>query len=435
MMRPPDAADVAAKAEALEVWIADRGKLVFRQPMLASLALYLDLIPVVDARLPTAATDGRAIYVNPYFLRTLSADERVFLLGHEVWHNALLHHTRQQGREGERWNLATDHEINHLLIESGLVMPVDGILFEEQRGQNAEAVYAWLEHAQQSELLLNGVGRGPRADVHLGPNGAVGIETDPANNTDPAADTDEANESDGRLFGPIADKVDAAFPGRADRRAAGDWPARIVAIAQQHRGIAGMLPGALSRLVEEVVAPKVPWQTLLREFVARATGGEVRWVPPSRRHVHRGLYLPSRRGARLSLAVAIDTSGSTAPDLPQFASELIGILSAFGRFEVRVICCDCEIHSDIVYTDANPPKLQDFVFEGAGGTDFLPVFERLALEPPTALVFLTDGWGLAPNEPPSYPVLWALTAYGEQPAIWGRKVELAPSPDTADVVY
>ena len=49
-----------------------------------------------------------------------------------------------------------------------------------------------------------------------------------------------------------------------------------------------------------------------------------------------------------------------------------------------------------------------------------PVFERLALEPPTASLFLTDGFGEAPAEVPAYPVLWVLTADGERPAPPGR---------------
>ncbi|MFC4976714.1 hypothetical protein ACFPTY_19975 [Halomonas beimenensis] len=36
------------------------------------------------------------------------------------------------------------------------------------------------------------------------------------------------------------------------------------------------------------------------------------WLPPSRRHIHRGLYLPSRYGSHLELTVALDNSGSCA---------------------------------------------------------------------------------------------------------------------------
>jgi len=406
--------DLAAKAEAFDTWTADRGRLVFRHPMLASIALHLELVPVVDERLPTASTDGRAIYVNPYFLRTLAEAERVFLLAHEVWHNALLHFSRQQGRDHDRWNLATDHEINHLLVDSGMEMPPDGVLFDELAGRSAEEVYEALESFEYAEAEP----RGAQADVHLGPDGAVGrCESGRASSSD-----------DSTVFGPIAGKVDQAYPGRLDSDAMGDWPARIVAIAQQHAGLAGRMPGALERLANEIRSPTVPWQTVLRDFVTRANGGTVQWIPPARRHVHRGLYLPSRRTTVLQLAVAIDTSGSTLGYVGRFLSELRGILAAFGRHEVRLLLCDAEVHADRRFSDRDPPVLDWNDLGGGGGTDFRPVFGVLSAEPPTALVYLTDGFGDAPAEGPTYPVLWTLTPNGVRPAPWGRMVALSSEP-------
>lgn len=50
---------------------------------------------------------------------------------------------------------------------------------------------------------------------------------------------------------------------------------------------------------------------------------------------------------------------------------------------------------------------------GGGGTDFRPFFRHVAaeLEPlaATILVYLTDGEGTFPEQPPSSPALWIVT--------------------------
>ena len=64
---------------------------------------------------------------------------------------------------------------------------------------------------------------------------------------------------------------------------------------------------------------------------------------------------------------------------------------------------------------------------GHGGTDFRPPFDYLAGHPeiePSCLIYITDGCGTAPEHPPSYPVLWLLTADGEPPAPWGTELRL-----------
>lgn len=45
--------------------------------------------------------------------------------------------------------------------------------------------------------------------------------------------------------------------------------------------------------------------------------------------------------------------------------------------------------------------------KGGGGTDFRPLFDRLAeeSEPPAGVVYRTDLAGSFPDEPPQYPVI------------------------------
>src|SRR5215469_14159300 len=64
-------------------------QLRLRSPFFATLALFARILP--SQNYPTAATDGRDIFINPQFWRGLTSAERLGLLAHEVLHAALLH--------------------------------------------------------------------------------------------------------------------------------------------------------------------------------------------------------------------------------------------------------------------------------------------------------------------------------------------------------
>lgn len=397
---PAPRADATHEATLREVarqaFASDRARFVFTHPYLATLALYLAIVPVVDERVPTAATDGASIFVNPYWVVGLEPADRAFVLAHEVWHVAFLHFDRGRDRDERRWNVAADHEVNDFLRRAGLTMPEGAVWFESRSGCAAEEVYDRLPRSHRPFPWLE-------RDVHL-----------------PVSGTDPRSAASASRFGPIAGRRDPAFSPRPLADAAELWRDRLVV----HRGLlAGHLPGAVQARVDAIAKPAVCWREVLRDAVVQASSGRFRWLPPSRRHVHRGLYLPSRRDDLLRIAIAVDTSGSTLNEWPLFRGAIEGILAAFGRYEVRLLQCDAAVCSDVTH-DESRPLPEQLAFSGGGGTDFTPVFEALADDPPAAVVFLTDGMGPAPHEAPPYPVLWCLTAGGVAPAPWGREVSL-----------
>ena len=387
-MTAPDAADQAAKLVARQTWERDRASLLIQQPFIALLAMHLDIVPLVDARLPTAATDGEPILVNPYFLQRLTEEERIFVLAHEVWHCALQHFARTGLRDLELWNVAVDHEVNAMLRSQQLVMPADAVYFAKWEGKNAEFVYAALDGQPPPP-------RGHLADVH-----------------------DEVEDP------PQDGKQDPDFGLAVATDVARRWPARVVAVAQQIERQHGDLPDAIAQLVRSLVRPAVAWQEVLRQFVTQTYGGSRTWLPPNRRHIHQGLYLPSRRDTRVELGLGIDSSASVTPYLGQFIAELASLLQSFGRCSLRVVVCDSTVQQDFTLDEWQLSALESLTIVGGGGTNFIPVFERLEDSQPQVLLFLTDGFGPAPSKPPPYPVLWVLTAGGATPAPWGQVVQL-----------
>ena len=72
-----------------------------REPFFGTLLLHTD-IRYTD-RVPTAATDGRYLFMNPAFADQQTTPQLMGLLVHEVLHAALLHVPRGVRRQRRRW--------------------------------------------------------------------------------------------------------------------------------------------------------------------------------------------------------------------------------------------------------------------------------------------------------------------------------------------
>lgn len=100
-------------------------------------------------KVETMATDGKNFFVNPLFCSTLNDKQIVFILCHEILHNVLVHFLRQANKDAEhrKWNYATDHEINLMLAEEGLLTTnqireeIKGLCDETYKEMAAEEIY------------------------------------------------------------------------------------------------------------------------------------------------------------------------------------------------------------------------------------------------------------------------------------------------------
>lgn len=399
------------KKTTLALLALDRQKLLVRFPFTGGMSMRLELVPVRDRRLRTAATDGTRVFFDIGFCAKLNADERLFVLAHEVWHCVLMHMLRCQTRNQRTFNVAADMEVNRLLRREGL-RPVDFALFpksEWEDGLSAEEMYERLK--KQNENSLRTFDR----HIHGGdfPGDVEGAEGD----RDGEAASDQWGEKG----------LDPAFCPSVAGDLADRIREQIVSVAQQFERTRGNLPAHLSGLVRAALRPQIRWQEVLAQFITSCYGGSRRWLPPNRRHIGRGLYLQSSRKETLRAVVVVDTSGSTTNDLPQFFSELNSLLNSFGDYELTVIQCDCEIQAVSKYDAVNPITSPEWKTYGHGGADFRPPFEYVEehseLEP-SCLIYITDGCGPAPEKPPRFPVLWLLTSDGERPAPWGWNLRL-----------
>ena len=405
------------KAKVGEMLSNDRTVLIHRMPFIGGLLMRLDLVPVWDERLETASTNGDSVFVDVEFYAGLTKAERLFVLAHEAWHCALLHFMRKGNRDRKRFNVAADLEIHFLLSEERMRAPF--VLPHDQSwgGLSAEEIYERLpSDLSQLPLLFQGSGKTSEVLERFA-DGTRGFDDHIYKGQ--MENTGQSSKRDG--IGRDPDYTPRVSDGVAER-----CRERVTSAIQHHQRMRGDLPQAITRVLDAILKPEMDWREMLAQFVTSCYGGSRRWLPPSRRHVWKGLYLPSQRTEKLKAAVAIDTSGSTSGDLTRFFGELIGILNSFGDYELTLIHCDSQVEKVERFNDENPLDPQrKWTAYGNGGTDFVPVFDyidRRLGDQPDLLIYFTDGFGDAPQRPPQYPVLWVITNDGQTPAPWGSEV-------------
>jgi predicted metal-dependent peptidase len=103
--------------------------------------ILFSLRQTITDEIPTAATDGRSLLINPAFFTDLTPNERIGLLAHEVLHVALDHMHRRGTRDPNWWNIAADYVINGFLDKAKYSLPKGGCIDHKYDGMFTEQVY------------------------------------------------------------------------------------------------------------------------------------------------------------------------------------------------------------------------------------------------------------------------------------------------------
>ena len=94
----------------------------------------------------TAATDGKNVYVDPNYFESLSEDDRLFLIAHEIMHIKFMHMFRLKDKDGKKrdlylWNIVTDAIINANLERDGFTIKEGYVNMPEALNYSAEEFY------------------------------------------------------------------------------------------------------------------------------------------------------------------------------------------------------------------------------------------------------------------------------------------------------
>jgi predicted metal-dependent peptidase len=366
----------------------------------------------VVENVPTAYTDGLNKRYGAAFLAELTDAQVNGLVMHEnghVFYRHVTHHKRLFKDNPRMCNIAADFVVNDMIVrldDAKIQLPPGALWNLMFRNWSVVEVYDYLKK-RKKELEQEGQGQGTGS----GNNGSGQGETQNKANAQ-QTDVDEMlkrieeydsldehghEEAAGLNEKEIAEKVDRAL--------------------RQGGMLAGILGGKRDRAIEDLLAPRVDWREVLRDFVMSACNGkdDYSWRRFNRRHVANDMYLPSTISERVGeLVVAIDTSGSIGGEqLSAFASELVSICDAVVPEKVRVVWWDADVHGEQAFTEgqyAGIAKLLKPV--GGGGTRVSCVGEYLVKNNVNAecVILFTDGH--VENDvrwEHTAPLLWLIT--------------------------
>src|SRR3569832_1166784 len=395
---------------------AARTRLIMERPFLGALVMHLPL-KVGGEGCTTTGTDAQAFYFNPKFIDNLNLAQTQFVLAHEAMHCAMGHTHRRNHRVKRRWDVACDHAVNLILIEEGLKPPLHGILADQNyMTLSAEEIYPLIPEDTPEESF----------DQHMFDNdNDAGASPDENQRQDnPAAGESggqgregqsQAEEKEGS--GSQASQKPIVLSPSEREELAEQWKNRLAAAAQAARQ-AGKLSQSMMRWVDVLLAPSLPWRSLLARFFAvnQRDVFSRRWGDA---------LLPRLSSEGIDVVAASDTSGSISDEeLREFVTEL-DALKGQVRARVTLLACDNHVAEQAPW-EFEPWDTMQLPTElsGGGGTDFRPVFDWVEHEnrSPNMLVYFTDAEGDFPKVPPNYPVIWLVKGKGVVP--WGERVQL-----------
>lgn len=393
---------------------AARTRFLLDQPFFGFLAIGLELCE--QEAVGTMATDGVRLFYSAEFVQNCSMKHLQGALAHEVLHCALGHLWRRQGRAEDRWNVAADHATNLLLIQCGFELPQYVLKDRAFTDMSVERIYDLLPENYQEKMKEGGQKLFDSHDPwNQSQSREESVQQYDSQNEEPTA-AHGREEGDGEGY-------TSPLPGLGPQpQLEQEWKERLVA-ARNFAKIHSNMPSQIERLIEDLLTPKLNWREILCAEVFQAARSDFRLFPPNKRHLWRGMYLPSMSGDTLEIAVGVDTSGSISKrEFQEFLAEIRGITEQFTDYTLHLFFCDARVHTEVTLTsqDAWPDSFK----KADGGTSFVPVFEaieknQLAI---TTLLYLTDGYGTFPQYEPPYPVIWLLNSSGDVP--WGQLVRM-----------
>jgi len=339
---------------------------------------------IITDEVPTLGvniTDKINLYINPDFYNSMSLEEKLGVLEHEILHIINRHCVRGRKTDQKIFNYACDIAINQYIehYNSGQyksTLPKNALFpktFGLPEEKTAEEYYKLLiKNAKKLKIKCSGKNGSGNGEGELDDHSKWG----------------EGNDSEDYQHQIVKNAIKKTI---------------------EKTNNYGNLPSNIQAEIRKALHHEtVNWRSILQKFIYRAT--IVNNLPtrkkPNRRY---GFYFDGNKvECKLDMLVALDTSGSISDsDLSLFFSEIEKI-KALGM-EILIVECDTRVGK--TYKFKNIPK----VVSGRGGTEFKPIFDyaNSLRQKPNCIVYLTDLYAnLNFKNPTNIPTLWAVTENG-----------------------
>jgi predicted metal-dependent peptidase len=353
-----------------------RIKLLLDQPFFGNLLLYLEPVERKDMSIPTMGTDGSHLFYDSDFVMSLPESQLVGVMVHEVGHIALRHLARRQSRNPLKFNIAADFAVNDIIFNT---INIRGVrVFDLPQG----VLYNPNWHDRTAEWIYNQL---PELDGKSGESQTID-------------DHGEWSKWEKKETGENKEQ---------------EWKDRIAkAVDARTRG---KLPGNWKTVIDDFLQPKLDWKSLLLDTIVSNAKNDYRLFPPNKKHLWRGLYLPSLRGEEINIAMGIDVSGSISDaEIHEALSEVQGICQQFSDFSIHLFTFDTRITGR---WELHPFDEMPKMVTGRGGTDFTEICREAEQLPVSTLIIFSDLEAPFPKEP-MLPVIWL--SVGDATPPWGQ---------------
>lgn len=439
-------------------------------------------IPVefkADLPVPTAATDGKKIWLDPGSWLSLRVNQRMWRLAHETQHRLFLDCdlNRKGHRDHMLWMISTDIWNNATLNVCGVGEPPETSIPADNRGNveiniNGKAIKFTEAHLMKKEDIYDQILKHvqqnppPPCPVHGGKQPQKGKgqqgQGQPAQQPGQGQQQGQGQQpaqGQGKGQGQgqhghgggsqctcgsghtVTDKSgkDVGHDCHQDGVELSDQErmdveneARRMYVESKMRGT---MPGWLEQQFEAMLERKVDWRSELREMSTPEIKAYSTFGRTNRRSyalgvaMGRRMYLPGMRKEGITIAEFIDTSGSMGEkEVRYILGETKNIFKSFepGMVHINVYLHDTEVYRKIELDDAT--AVDDIKLRGNGGTSHKDAFEKAEEDGARCVIAFTDGYSDFPPETKISKVLWIVTdkqGMEQIPENLGRRIHVS----------
>jgi len=341
-----------------------KAKLLVDYPYFGTLASKLEVI--INDDIEAFKSNGIKLEINSEYLQNLELSEAEFIFANGAMHASLAHENRKNSRSGWLWQMATDMAINDMLVENGLDLPYGAEYRERFHGMYAEEIYAELK----GDILRN--------------------DEDLEYEADDKDDVEKKENSSALEEELLTEQLLAE---------------EAIAVLESKMKT-GEAPATIERFFKLKQFGKIDWREELRVALDKYFRDDYVVMPPSKKLLYSGIYLPSSISQTFRLVIAIDSSGSVDEELlNEFLSEVNFLMALVQNYQIELIVCDDKIQSHKTFYGG---ESLDVTLKGGGGTDFRPVFSFIEnkFDDVKLLLYFTDLDAIFAREAPSYEVKW-----------------------------
>lgn len=353
-----------------------------------------------------------ALYYDPDFIDSITFDEILFIMLHEIAHISLGHVARRENRDPRLWNVACDLYVNSLLSDEfnlrepgesdtisgySITFPSNGLFCSTVDLDNnfTEEIYAKLE-----EQKRNYDDSGNRGGYYVRYTGSKKLKN--TYYTDSNVYKIFEKHKTFKLYIEDNEGSDDLIDEGQDQGVKNQESSKLISDAvvrtEMRSGTLGDKPDRLQRYSKELLKSELDWKRLLKKYLIAATSKDSSFRNPDKRMFYANAIYPGQTEEEENkikgIKICVDVSGSIdETDLAYFYGQVYDLTKKY------------KVNAELIYWDTVVQSNGDFEaykeFEriclyGGGGTNPKCIFnyfesKSCKVKPIVTLVF-TDGY-------------------------------------------